>query len=191
MLFTEKALGHYSRYDRYHTTVTTVTTVTYEHRTLVPGSPPVVPQRISSKFMRNLGALGAKPAKEIWVASERNSGLGQAVRRVRPILQDVRPGIRDAPAKFYMVRASGHTRYCLKGNGVTFPASHQVFPTEVVVESGSTPKARPMQDSRQMLPYRSWPPVMKQDRSCSSTPRALRHDHYLRRRSRTTLTATR
>ena len=78
MLFTEKALGHYSRYDRYHTTVTTVMTVTYGHRTLVPGSPTVVPQRISSKFMRNLGALGAKPAKEIWVASERNSGLGQA-----------------------------------------------------------------------------------------------------------------
>ena len=36
----------------------------------------------SSKFMRNLGALGAKYAKEIWVASERNSGPSQVCMRV-------------------------------------------------------------------------------------------------------------
>ena len=43
------------------------------------------------------------------------------------------PGNRDTPAKFYWVRDSGHTRYRLKGNGVTFPASHQAFQTEVAV----------------------------------------------------------
>ena len=114
-----------------------------------------------------------------------------AVRRARPDPQDVRPGFRDAPAKFYMVRASGHTRYCLKGNGVTFPASHQVFPTEVVVAIGSTSKPRPMRDGCQMLPCRSRPLVMNQGRSCSSMPRALRHDRYLRCRSRRTVNAMR
>jgi hypothetical protein len=113
------------------------------------------------------------------------------VRRARPDPQDVRPGFRDAPAKFYMVRASGHTRYCLKGNVVTFPASHQVFPTKVAVVIGSTSKPRPMRDGCQMLPCRSRPLVMNQGRSCSSMPRPLRHDRYLRCRSRRTVNAMR
>ena len=173
-------------------------------RSLAP--PLVAPRARSRRHMHrtqrqpmHTAARRARRAAERCVAERRETErrvarrrrAERAVRRARPDPQDVRPGFRDAPAKFYMVRASGHTRYCLKGNGVTFPASHQVFPTKVAVVIGSTSKPRPMRDGCQMLPCRSRPLVMNQGRSCSSMPRPLRHDRYLRCRSRRTVNAMR
>ena len=81
VLFTEKALGHYSRYVRYRTTVTTVTTVTYGHRTLVPGAVrPRGPQKNFIEIYAKFGYKKTKLSKEIWVSLARNSGLGQATR---------------------------------------------------------------------------------------------------------------